>query len=115
MTRSLRWPEVPLLTWISLLFFLAALIGSGTVAGLHGLRTWRAARALSGAAGPEVDRISRGAEEAERRAAALSDGNEQLAVAVERLQRSLAQLAILRNAAERARKTLDLRHVLPRK
>ena len=106
---------MPLLTWFSLLFFVAALIGSGTVAALHGLRTWRAARALSSAAGPEFDHISRGTEEADRRATALSDGNEQLALAVARLQHSLAQLAILREAAERARKTLDLRRLAPRK
>jgi hypothetical protein len=106
---------MPLLTWISLLFFLAALIGTGTFAVLHGLRTWRAARALSGVAGPELDRISRGAAEAEAHAVALSDGNVRLALAVERLQRSLAQLAILQDAATRARATLDPRRAFPRK
>src|SRR4051794_31967580 len=107
--------DVPLLTWISLFFFVAALVGSSAFAVVHGLRTWRAARALSGAAGEGLDRVSRGAAEAGAHAGALSDGNVRLAVAVERLQRSRAQLTLLRDAATRARATLDPRRALPRK
>ncbi|MFL5927635.1 MAG: hypothetical protein ACJ77E_11945 [Gaiellaceae bacterium] len=106
---------MPLLTWISLVFFLLALIGSGAFVALHGLRTWRAARRLSGAAGAGLDRISRGAADAEARAVALSDGNVRLALAVERLQRSRAQLTLLGEAATRARATLDPRRTFPRK
>jgi hypothetical protein len=108
-------PALALLTWISLLFFLAVFIGSATFAALRGLDTWRAARGLSGAVGPELNRISRTAAEAEAHAVRLSDGNARLALAVERLQRSLAQLAVLRHAASRARGTLDPRRAFPRK
>ena len=108
-------PGMPLLAWFSIAFFVAALIGSGALATVHGLRTWRAARAFSGAAEPELDRISRGAERAEARAASLSANNERLSVAVERLQRSIAQLEILSDAAKRTRATLDPRRLFPRK
>jgi hypothetical protein len=108
-------PRMPLLTWLCLVFFLAALIGSGAFAAVHGLRTWRAARVLSGGVEPEIDRISRGAERAEAQAARISDGSARLALAVERLQHSRAQLEILRDATARARATLDPRRAFPRK
>ena len=107
--------RMSLLAWVSLLFFAVALVGSAAYATVHGLRTWRAARALSGAVGPGLDRISRGAEHAEAHATRLSDGSVQLSLAAERLQRSLAQLDILRDAATRARATLDPRQAFPRK
>src|SRR5882672_8826029 len=87
-----------LLAWISLLFLLLALAGSVTVAVVRGLRMWRAFRAFSGAARSALDAVMQTAAEAERHAVSLSEGSERLSAAVERLQESLAQLAVIRSA-----------------
>jgi len=104
-----------LLAWTSLVFVTGALAASITVAVVRALRTWRTFRAFSEALTPAVDHVQRTAAEAERHAAALSDKSERLNAAVARLQTSLAELAVLRAAAERARPTFSIRKFLPRK
>jgi hypothetical protein len=89
-----------LVAWISLLFFVVAFVGSLIVAAVHGLRTWRIAGSFSGAATPALDDVMRGASKAEARATSLSEKSEKLNAAVARLQESLAQLAVLRSAAD---------------
>src|SRR5437588_7304139 len=105
-----------LLGWISLLFLVIALAGSVSVALVRGLRAWRAFRAVSGAVSSRLDAVMQTAAEAERHAISLSEASERLAAAIERLQESLAQLAVVRSAATEARGSLlSFRTLLPRK
>jgi len=104
-----------LLAWVSLVFLVAALAVSITIAVVRALRAWRSYRSFSGAVGPLVEHVQRNAAEAERHANSLTDKTEQLNAAIARLQSSLAELAILRAAAEDARATLSLRKFAIRK
>jgi len=105
-----------LLGWISLLFLVIALAGSVSVALVRGLRAWRAFRAVSGAVTSRLDAVMQTAAEAERHAVSLSEASERLAAAIERLQESLAQLAVVRSATTEARGSLlSFRTLLPRK
>ena len=107
--------RMSLLAWVSVVFLVVALAASITVAVLRALRTWRTYRSFSDAVGPAVEHVQRTAAEAEQHANSLNDKTEQLNAAIARLQGSLAQLAVLRAAAEDARSTLSLRNVIPRK
>jgi hypothetical protein len=106
---------MPLLAWVSLVFLVLALVVTITVAVVRALRMWRTYRTFSDAFGPSLEHVQRTAAEAERHANALNAKTEQLNSAVERLQQSLAALAVLRAAAEDARATLSLRKFAIRK
>jgi len=102
--------------WIALGFLLVATIASLTVAGLRGLRLWRTFRSFSDQAETALDAVTRSTAAAEERAAALSANQERLRRATERLQISLAQLAVLRAAAAEANATFQrIRNVVPTK
>ena len=108
--------SVALLALISLVFFLVAILGSLTFAAVHGLRTWRVAGAFSGSATSALGDVMQGASEAERRAAALSEKSDKLNAAVARLQQSLAQLAVIRSAADEVSSSISaVRQEVPRK
>ena len=107
---------MPLLTWLSLLFLMLALLGSITVAVLSGLRAWRAVRRFTRTTTSALGDVLQTAESAEEHAAALPRGAERLTAATTRLQASLAQLAALRSAAADARASLfSFRGAMPRK
>jgi hypothetical protein len=102
--------------WIALAFLLLALIGAPVVAGLRALKAWRSFRSFSGAIAFALDGVMRSAAAAEEHATSLTAGAERLAKATEHLQSSLAQLALLRSAADEARGTLaGLRGAVPSK
>jgi hypothetical protein len=98
-----------LLTWICLLFLVLALVGSGALAVVRGLRTWQVFRRVTGALSGAVDDVMRRGEAAEEHALALAEKSERLSSAIAHLQRSLAELAILRSAFANARSSLSFR------
>src|SRR5436305_798619 len=100
---------MPLLNWLCLLFLGVSAVGSIAVAAVRGLRTWRMAKRVSGAATAALDDVMRKGEAAEARATALTDKSEQLTSSIDRLQQSLAELAILRAAFADARSALTVR------
>ena len=106
-----RWPElyhrydprISLLTGISLLIFVVALVGSLAVLVVRALRTWRAFRSFGRAATTALDDVARAGSATEARAAAMTERTERLTQAVEHLQHSLERLAILRAATNEFR------------
>ncbi|MFL5962403.1 MAG: hypothetical protein ACJ757_05865 [Gaiellaceae bacterium] len=105
-----------LLTWISLLFLLVALLGSVAIAAYRGLRVWRSFRRLSKTISAAVRKVLETAAEAERHAVALSEGTERLSAALARLEESRAELAVIEAAAGEARSSLlSFRGTVPRK
>jgi hypothetical protein len=105
-----------LLTWISLLFLVIAVVGSIAVAAVRALRVWRSFRRFSRAASEAIGGVLEKAAEADRHAAALTEGTERLSAAVARLERSRARLAVIQAAATQARSSmLALRGAVPRK
>jgi ABC-type multidrug transport system fused ATPase/permease subunit len=105
-----------MLTWIALAFLLVALVASVTVAFLRGRRLWRHISSFSGEAETALDKVMSAAAITEERSAAFTANQERLTKANERLQISLAELAILRAAADEARAKFDrLREILPTK
>ena len=105
-----------MLTWIALAFLLVALVASVTVAFLRGRRLWRHISSFSGEAETALDKVMSAAAITEERSAAFTANQERLTKANARLQISLAELAILRAAADEARAKFDrLREILPTK
>jgi hypothetical protein len=102
-----------LAAWISLVFLVVAAGGSAAFAGVRGWGTYRAFRALSGETTRALDDVLERAGAAEQHALAATRSSERFASAVARLQRSLAELAILRDAAAEARSGLTFS--LPKK
>ena len=100
---------MPLLNWFCLLFLVVSAVGSIAFAAVRGLRTWRAARALSNATSEALDDVMRKGEEVEARASAMEAKSARLESAVTQLQESLAELAILRAAYANARSALSFR------
>ena len=104
------------LAWPALGFALVAFFGSLAYAAVRGLATWRAFRRLSDAAGGAVEAVTAAAATAEERALSLTDHSGRLPAAIEHLQGSLAELALIRTAAGEARTTLGkFTGVVPRK
>jgi hypothetical protein len=102
--------------WIALGFLLVALITSVLLASRSALRLWRNARTFSGTAQAALDDVMQSAAAAEEASASLATNQERLGKATAHLQASLAQLAVLRAAADEARATLHrLRRVVPSK
>ena len=105
-----------LLTWISLLFLVVAVVGSIAVAAVRALRTWRSFQRFSRATSAAVAGVIETAAEAEKHAAAFTEGTEKLTAALARLEQSRAELAVIEAAANEARSSLSaLRGAVPRK
>jgi hypothetical protein len=105
-----------LLTWISLLFLVLAVVGSIAVAAVRGLRVWRTFHRFSSTTSAALDGVLKAAAEAERHAVALTEGAERLSAALARLEQSRARLAIIQAASTRARSSLlAVRSLVPRK
>jgi hypothetical protein len=105
-----------LLTWISLLFLVLALVGSIAFAAARALRAWRTFRRFSRTTSAAIGGVLETATEAERHAVAFTEGAEKLSAALARLEQSRAQLAVIQAAATQARSSLSsLRGAVPRK
>ena len=104
------------LTWISLLFLAVAIISAGVVAFVRGRRLWRTIGSFGGELTEALAAVEKSAASAEARAGALADGSERLQASLARLELSLAQLAVLRGAADELRADVRrARSVVPRK
>ena len=89
--------------WLCFAFLVVATVGSMSYAFVHGRRMFKAMRAVSGPIEAAVAHIEVGSAVAEDKVAAFEGGNARLTAAVERLQRSLAEFAVLQQAAGEAR------------
>ncbi|HET7128091.1 MAG TPA: hypothetical protein VFJ93_03335 [Gaiellaceae bacterium] len=102
--------------WIALAFCVLAVSGSIAYAAMRAWRLWKTVRATSRAAADATGRVLASAEAAEAHVTSLGAGAERLATAMERLQASLAELAVIRAAAAEAQSLLaSIRGVVPRK
>ena len=102
--------------WLALAFLVVSVIGSIAFAALRALRTWRTVRGVSAALTRGLDGVVSTAEAAEAHALALTDGTARLTRAIDHLQQSLAELALIRAAAGEARATVGrVTGVVPRK
>jgi hypothetical protein len=109
-------PEMHYSAWYPFIFLALALAGSLTVATRRGLRTWRTFRAFSSSTEQAIGTVNTSAEQAEAHAAAFTAATERLERAQARLQESLAELAVLRAAAEEVRASLaGVRGLIPRR
>jgi len=102
--------------WFPIAFLFIALVVSLVVLARRGLRTWRLLRAFSASAGQALDAVNASAAQAETHAAAFNAATERLERAQARLSASLAELAVLRAAADEVRTSLGrVRGFVPRK
>jgi hypothetical protein len=109
-------PVVTLAIWLSLAFCVVASSAAIVYAGLRGWRLWRSFWAGSKRLGDAIGEVAAAAEATERRAVEVTAGTERLLAAAERLQRSLAELQVLRAAAGEPRALLArLRGLVPAK
>jgi hypothetical protein len=109
-------PGISLLTGISLLIFVVALVGSLAVLVVRALGTWRAFRSFGRAATTALEDVARAGAATEARAAAMTERTERLTLAVEQLHHSLERLAILRAATKGFRRGVSgVRGAVPRK
>src|SRR5665213_108195 len=70
-----------LLTWISLLFLVVALVGSIAVAASRGLRAWRTFKRFSKTTSVAIEAVLETAAEAEQHAVAFTEGTQKLSAA----------------------------------
>ena len=83
---------------------------------MRGLRLWRNVKSLTRAANEAMKSVMASAAQAEAHAAAVPGQAERVTHAAERLQASLARLAVLRAAAAEVKRSVDgLRGAVPRK
>ena len=102
--------------WLSFTFCVVAVAASAAYCAGGGRRTWRAFDSTSGLLTNALDEVSAAGEAAERKALSVSAGSERLVGAIDRLNRSLAELAVLRRAAGEPRALLaSIRGLVPRK
>jgi hypothetical protein len=117
--RTVVSPYDPAVTpgnWLSLAFCVVAIAGSIAYCAVRGWRTWQRFGSTSGRLGDALDEVSAAGEAAERKALSLSSGSERLVATVDHLERSLAELAVLRRAAGEPQALLgSLRGLAPRK
>ena len=107
---------VLLAVWIALAVYLAVVAYGLLRAVTRGLNTMRAMRRLNRGLAERLVTLNAATAAAERKAAAASEGTAQLTSALERLQRSLAELQVLRGAAaEAAAVPASVRNLIPRK
>jgi hypothetical protein len=105
-----------LLTWISLVFLVVAVVGSIAFAASRGLHAWRTFKRFSRTTSAAIAGVLETAAEAEQHAVAFTEGGEKLSAALARLEQSRAELAVIQAAATEARSTLSsLRGAVPRK
>jgi uncharacterized membrane protein len=105
-----------LLTWLSLLFLVVAIVGSIALAASRGLRTWRTFRRVSTTTSSAIADVLNTAAEAERHVVAFTEGTEKLSAALARLEESRAELAVIQAAAAEAQSSLfAFRGAVPRK
>ena len=105
-----------MLFWLPFAFLIVSLTGSIAWAALRGFRLWRAFRAVSGRLADEAASLVAKGEATEQRAGDATANAERLATAAERLQGSLAQLAVLRAAFAESRGAFGAaRGTVPRK
>jgi hypothetical protein len=105
-----------LLTWISLLFLVVAVVGSIAYAASRGLRAWSIFRRVSRTTSAAIGSVLETAAEAERHAVAFTEGTEKLSAALARLEQSRARLAVIQAAATKAGSSFTaLRGAVPRK
>ncbi|MDX6453550.1 MAG: hypothetical protein QOH16_3599 [Gaiellaceae bacterium] len=109
-------PGMALLTWISLLFLVVAVVGSIAYAATRALGAWRTFRRFSRTTSAAIGGVLETAAEAEGHALAFTEGTEKLSAALARLEQSRARLAVIQAAASQARTSLSsLRGAVPRK
>jgi multidrug resistance efflux pump len=102
--------------WFPIAFLFLALAVSLLVLTRRGLRTWRSLRAFTTTAEQALDAVNASAARAETNAAKFAAASERLEQAQARLSASLAELAVLRAAADEVRTGLGrVRGVVPRK
>jgi hypothetical protein len=107
---------VATLAWLALALAVLAFFGSVAYAAVRGLDTWRAFRRFSDTAGAAAEALADAAARAEERAVSLTDRSGRLTAAIEHLQESLAELALIRAAAGEARTTIGrFTGLVPRK
>jgi hypothetical protein len=102
--------------WLSLVVMIVTPVACGGYATGRGLRTYRAAKRFTRAANRAILPIEVAASVAEDRVASVEAGQVRLQEALARLQRSRAELDVLRRAAEESRATLKgLTSLIPSK
>ena len=107
---------MPVYAWAALGFLILSSLGSMALAGARGWRAWRTFRSVSRRTTGALATVAETGAAVERRASTLAAGSERLATAVERLRRSLADLATLRAVAGEAQSLLGgVRGAVPRK
>ena len=105
-----------LVAWIALAASGTFCIAAAVVAGVRGLKTWRAFKSVSAALGDALEDFVKLAEATGERASAAAERTAQLTAAVSRLQGSLATLAVLTAAVGDARALIGgVRGLVPRK
>ena len=105
-----------LLPWIAGSFLVAVLVAASAFLSLRGLKAWRTFKSFSRKAAAAADQVTQTAAAAEARALSLGDGSERLTAAIDRLQATLAEFAIIRAAAAEARVPFTrVRGAVPRK
>jgi hypothetical protein len=93
--------------WIALAAGVLASVGGAAHAGRRGWRGWKTFRATGSAVTGALDDLAAKAAATAEHATATVERGAEIAAANARLQESLAELQVLRSAADRARGTLD--------
>jgi hypothetical protein len=102
--------------WFPIAFLLLALVVSLAVLTRRGLRTWRSLRTFTASAEQAFDAVNASVAKAETSATAFAAATERLEQAQARLSASLAELAVLRAAADDVRTSVSrVRGIVPRK
>jgi hypothetical protein len=93
-----------------------AIVGSGAVLVLRGLRLRRTIRSFAGSLSKALADLSETAAATEAHAVGVTGRTDRLVEAVARLQESLARLSVLTEAANDARRSLlGFKRVIPKK
>ena len=86
---------------------MVAIVGSGVVLALRGLRLWRTFTSFNGSVTTALAIVTEAAAVAELHADAVSKRTEQFAVQTARLQESIARLQVLTSAANDVRRQVN--------
>jgi hypothetical protein len=95
--------RMPVYVWIALGLGLLATLAGGAFAASRALRGWRTFRAVSRSVSDALAKLTASATATADRAATVAGRSGEVAAASARLERSLAELAVLRHAADQAR------------
>ena len=102
--------------WAALGLFVLSAVAGGVFVGLRGWRAWQAFTSLAAAGGAGAERLLDGAERLAAHGERTADRVEELTLAVEGLDRSLARSRVLVGAAGEVRDLLHaVRAVVPQK